>query len=242
MVGLTIYLDLLSQPCRSVYIFTKANNIPFQNQEVKLFTGAHLTEDFRKVNAFGRVPALKDEDFTLSESTAILLYLTRKFNTPDHWYPSDLQKRARVDEYLAWQHTNTRPHGSKVFWAKRISKLLTGQEASSEKLDPILADFNTTMANLEKVFLQDKPFLVGDEISVADLVAIVEIMQAVAAGLDVFEERPKLAAWKQRVVEAVGEDLFNEAHEQLLSAKPSSEPVPPELLEKLKDKLAIIIN
>ena len=52
----------------------------------------------------------------LSCSIAILKYLAEKFRTPDHWYPADLQKRARVNEYLAWQHTAIRAHGSKVFW------------------------------------------------------------------------------------------------------------------------------
>ncbi|XP_053313311.1 glutathione S-transferase theta-3-like [Spea bombifrons] len=238
MAELSLYLDLLSQPCRSVYIFAKANNIPFQFAEVRLSKGEQLGEDFAKVNAFCKVPALKDGDFTLSESIAILLYLARKFNTPDHWYPSDLQKRARVDEYLAWQHTNTRLHCYKVFWAKHMSIIL-GQEVSSEKLDCVITEFNTTVTNLEKVFLADKPFLVGEEISVADLVALVEIMQAVAGGLDVFEDRPKLAAWKQRVVEAVGEELFNEAHAQILNVKEQNEAIAPEIVEALKAKLVL---
>lgn len=49
-------------------------------------------------------------------SIAILQYLAAKHRTPDRWYPADLQKRARVDEFLSWQHTNIRTHGSKVFW------------------------------------------------------------------------------------------------------------------------------
>ncbi|NP_001090341.1 uncharacterized protein LOC779251 [Xenopus laevis] len=166
---------------------------------------------------------------------AILLYLARKYKTPDHWYPSDLQKRARVDEYLAWQHTNTRPNSAKVFWTKCVSPTLLGKEAPREKLDAVLADFNTTMKNLEEKFLGNKPFIAGDEISVADLVAIVEIMQVIAGGVNVFEERPKLGAWKQQVVEAVGEDLFQEAHEWILSfSKQKFEPLPAELLQRLK--------
>ena len=31
-------------------------------------------------------------------------YLVRKYKLPDHWYPSDLQKRAKIDEYLHWHH------------------------------------------------------------------------------------------------------------------------------------------
>ncbi|PIO23484.1 hypothetical protein AB205_0139210, partial [Aquarana catesbeiana] len=107
-----------------------------------------------------KVPVLTEGEFTLVESTAMLRYLVQKYDTPDHWYPSDLQKRARVDEYLAWQHTNTRPNGCRVFWVK-----------------------------------------------------------VVASGVPVFEQRPKLEAWKQRVEEALGPEVFKEAHEDILNVK-----------------------
>lgn len=36
----------------------------------------------------------------------------------DHWYPKDSQKQARVDEYLEWQHNNTRAHCTEYFRRK----------------------------------------------------------------------------------------------------------------------------
>lgn len=53
-----------------------------------------------------------------SSSVAILLYLSRKYKAPDHWYPQDLQTRARVDEYLAWQHTALRSCCTRAMWQK----------------------------------------------------------------------------------------------------------------------------
>lgn len=38
-MGLELYLDLLSQPCRSIYIFARSNNIPFEFKHVELFKG-----------------------------------------------------------------------------------------------------------------------------------------------------------------------------------------------------------
>lgn len=49
---------------------------------------------------------------------AILLYLARKYKVPDHWYPQDLQACARVDEYLAWQHTALRRNCLRALWHK----------------------------------------------------------------------------------------------------------------------------
>ena len=41
-------------------------------------------------------------------SGAILRYLCDKYQLPDHWYPKDLQSRAKVDEALSWFPANLR--------------------------------------------------------------------------------------------------------------------------------------
>ncbi|ELW72605.1 Glutathione S-transferase theta-1 [Tupaia chinensis] len=113
-MGLELYLDLLSQPCRAIYIFAKKNGIPFELRAVDLVKGEHLSDAFTQVNPVQKVPALKDGDFTLTESVAILLYLTRK----RHWAPPDRQACARVDEYLSWQHTALRRNCLRALWHK----------------------------------------------------------------------------------------------------------------------------
>lgn len=176
-MALELYLDLFSQPCRSVFIFAKKNNIPFVFKNIKLFEGEQYGEDFGKINMIRKVPAIRDGDFTMGESIAILMYMAEKFRTPDHWYPADLQKRALVNEYLSWQHTATRMHGSKIFWLKLMIPKVMKMEVPKEKMDSAIEDLEGSLKIVEEKFLQDKPFIAGEHISLADLVAIVEIMQ-----------------------------------------------------------------
>ncbi|XP_069353708.1 glutathione S-transferase theta-3-like isoform X1 [Eulemur rufifrons] len=231
-MGLELYLDLLSQPCRAVYIFAKKNGIPFELRAVDLLKGQHHSDAFAQVNPLKKVPALKDGDFTLAESVAILLYLSRKYKAPDHWYPQDLQARARVDEYLAWQHTTLRSSCSRAMWQKMMFPVFLREPVPPETLAATLAELDRCLQLLEDKFLRDQAFLTGSHISLADLVAITELMHPVGAGCRVFESRPKLAAWRQRVEAAVGEDLFREANADILKLKdlPPADPVTREKL------------
>ncbi|XP_070482950.1 glutathione S-transferase theta-1 isoform X1 [Equus przewalskii] len=240
-MGLELYLDLLSQPCRAVYIFAKKNGIPFELRTVELLKGQHFSADFAQLNPLKKVPVLKDGDFTLTESVAILLYLTRKYKTPDHWYPQDLQARARVDEYLAWQHTALRRNCLQTLWHKLMLPVFMGEPVAPEMLAATLAELDGSLQLLEDKFLQNKAFFAGPHISLADLVAITELMHAVGAGCQVFEGRPKLAAWRQRVEAAVGAVLFQEAHEVILKVK-DSPPADPTIKQKLRPSILALIQ
>ncbi|XP_029016844.1 glutathione S-transferase theta-1a [Betta splendens] len=212
-----LYLDLLSQPCRAVFLFARAARIPFHLKPVDLAEGHQYSEEFGKVSVIRKVPVMKDGSFVLTESVAILKYMAQKHSVAEHWLPAELQRRARVNEYLAWQHMNVRAHGSKVFLFRSAFPIIMGFEAPKEKMDAALEDLKQSLDLLEEKFLENKPFIAGDNISLADLVAVVEIMQPVGTGLDVFAGRPKLSAWRERVKTALGEKLFDEAHEGIMN-------------------------
>lgn len=52
-----------------------------------------------------------------------------------------------------------------------------GVEVPKDKMDGALEDLEGSLKLIEEKFIGDKPFIAGEQISLADLVAIVEIMQ-----------------------------------------------------------------
>jgi glutathione S-transferase len=109
--------------------------IPYQAKEIALRKMEHMTEEYVQVNPLKKVPVIDDSGFILTEryfeekkmivkfienfhfSVAILSYLSDKHKKAD-WYPTELQKRARVNEYNNWQHLNLRANGSMLFQTK----------------------------------------------------------------------------------------------------------------------------
>ncbi|KAJ8415295.1 hypothetical protein AAFF_G00422750 [Aldrovandia affinis] len=212
--ALEVYLDLLSQPCRAVHIFLNHNKIPHTVKTVALRKGENKTPEFTSLNPMQKVPVMVDNGFVLTESDAILKYLATNYKAPEHWYPHQPERRARVDEYTAWHHTNIRPHASKVFIMEVLLPRMMGQPQDPVKMDRALAQLSETLEKLESMFLKRQPFLCGDDITLADLLAICEIMQPLGGSRDILKERPQLVTWKTRVQSALN-DSFDEAHRVL---------------------------
>lgn len=174
---LKLYYDLLSQPSRALYIILNKTKVPFEKCRVDLKKGEHLTEEYREIARNQKAPAIDDDGFKLSESVAIIRYLAREKSIPDHWYPKDSKKQAKVDEYLEWQHNNIRAHCALFFQVKWLIPCLTGEEPNEKKVMNFQRRMSDTLDFMESVWLSPGPWIAGDEISVADLWAACEIEQ-----------------------------------------------------------------
>ncbi|XP_070572937.1 glutathione S-transferase theta-1-like [Ptychodera flava] len=217
-MALSIHYDIMSQPSRSVLLFCEVNNISYEKEITTISSGDNQADEFKAINPMGRVPAMKDGDFTLTESEAILKYLVNKYKTPDHWYPSDPLKKAKVDEYLAWHHANTRTHCIRVFWTEVLIPKMKGRDVDQKKLAEALQLLDGTLSLLENMFLKDQPFLCGDDITLADLMAVPEFMQLTAAARNPFPNQPKLTAWLERVKSRL-QPKFDEFHTPIYKMK-----------------------
>ncbi|XP_029639769.1 glutathione S-transferase theta-1 [Octopus sinensis] len=220
MASLKVYYDLLSQPSRAIYIFLKINNIPFIDKPVALRKVEHKNEEYTKVNCFQKVPAIDDDGFVLRESVAILKYLTIKNNLADHWYPKDFHTQLRVDEYLHWQHFNTRLNAAMVFRNLLLEPQLTGKPISWKRVEFFKNELATTVEHLDKAFLQDGPYLAGQKkISICDILGACELMQLNAVHEEAcYESNSNVNSWMQRVKKDLSPH-FDEAHKIVYRAR-----------------------
>ncbi|KAG5684919.1 hypothetical protein PVAND_014127 [Polypedilum vanderplanki] len=211
---LKFYFDLMSQPSRALYIFLKVTKIPVEFVKIDLKKAEHLTDEFKAVNRFQKVPCIVDGDFQLSESVAIFRYLIETRNgVAENWYPKELKTRALVDEFLEYQHNAVRLPCAMYFQTKFLIPIFSGKPVNEERVRSFKKQMENSLDALENIWLQstEKEFLATKEISFADVLAACELEQPKMAGYNTFEGRPKLTKWYERVKE-VTNPYYDEAH------------------------------
>lgn len=208
---LKLYYDLFSQPSRALYIFLKTCQIPFTEKVLKLGNLEQHSPEYERIHRFKKVPAIEHNDFKLIESVAITRYICREFKVPDYWYPKESKAQAKVDEYLEWQHLNTRLHCASYFLVKVLNPMLSGRAPKPEKVTEFEKRMSDCLDLIENVWLKENPYLIGSEISVADIFGTCEIEQVRMAGYNPTKGRPRLAAWMERIAERT-KPHYQDAH------------------------------
>jgi glutathione S-transferase len=75
-------------------------------KNIDIYKGEQNTHEFLRINPLHQVPTLVHDDFTLTESRAIIMYLASVTESP--LYPAaDLKKRALIDSRLFYDATNS---------------------------------------------------------------------------------------------------------------------------------------
>jgi len=220
-MSVQLAVDMRSQPCRALAIFLKQTGIPHQLQNVDIFKGEHKTPEYTAKFPLNTVPGLADGDFYLGETVAIFRYLTTTYADmiEDHWYPKDMKARARVDAYMSFHHTGTRGKCIKVF-INEVLGPMHGKPVDEESLKTDVENLKQGLDLIEKSFLKNTDFLCGNEVSIADIMAVCEFSQFIVNGRDIFQGHPKLKAYFDRVKARLN-PAFDEMHSMIYSLRDS---------------------
>ena len=98
----------------SPYVFTTfvalhEKGLPFEVVEVALQNKAQHDPAYRDASLTGRVPAIDDGGFWLSESQAIVEYLDDAYPETPRALPLDVRHRARARQILGWVRSDLAP-------------------------------------------------------------------------------------------------------------------------------------
>jgi glutathione S-transferase len=127
-------------------------------------------EEFCAASPFKKMPALADGDFRLADSTAIIHYLEAKHPHPP-MIPSHPELLGKTIWYEEFADTILSACGAKMFFHRVVAPRFMGQPGDHSVADAAERDELPPLLDyLERVVPDDEEgFLVGDEITVADL-------------------------------------------------------------------------
>ena len=179
-----------SANCYKVRLLLAQLGRDYERVAVDIFGGDTLTDDFELLNPFRSTPVLQIGDArTLIESNAILWYLadgTPFLNTGE-------LERAETIRWLIYEQTDVVPAiGGLRFrlLTKRFAANSPEAEARRKNAYDILRILDT--------HLSTRPFLVGDEYSIADISVYSYAHVAPEAGIDI-SDYPSFRAWLDRI-------------------------------------------
>ena len=155
-------------------------------QPYDLIPAGPQSAEARKHNPSGKVPALLDGDELLTDSVAIMQYLADKHGALTA--PAGTAARARQDAMLFWLIDEF----DAVLWAAAKHSFVFPKEQRVPQIkDSLKAEF----ARSAKVLTErlDGPFLMGDAITVPDLLAVHCLNWSIGAGFAPVDDQ--LAEW-----------------------------------------------
>ena len=204
-----IYGSSLSPFVRKVLAYAGEKGIELELQPTGF---PNHSPEYLEASPFRKMPALRDGDYTLADSSAIIHYLETKYPEPA-LIPADPRLRGKTIWFDEFADTILTSCGAKMFFNRVVAPRFLGREgdlaaaeaAEKEELPPIL-DY------LERTVPDPGKFLVGDSITLADIsvaspFANLEHLNCridegrhgrVLAYVDSILSRPSFAPWIER--------------------------------------------
>lgn len=189
-----VYGVPLSPFVRKVHLVAAEKGIEI---EMVPANGRQPTPEFLEASPFGKIPALRDGDFTLADSTAIVTYLDAIQPEPP-MLPSDPRNRGRAVWFEEFADTIISPPGAKVLFNRFVAPKILGMPGDEAAAAQGAAELPKFYDYLESQVPADG-WLAG-EFSIADI-SIVSVLRTIhyVGVAPAPEQYPLIGAWYHRV-------------------------------------------
>jgi glutathione S-transferase len=165
---------------------------------VDLTKGEQDTPEFLALNPNGRMPVLEEDGFVLWESNAILQYLAAK-KPESGLLPTDARGRADVTRWQFWDLAHWDPACAILIFENLVKKLLAIGEPDPQELAKGQERFKAVAEVLDGQ-LEDRPYIAGDRLTVADISIGAPLNLARPAGIP-FDQYPNIRRWYATLAE-----------------------------------------
>ena len=191
---LKIFGHPMSTCTRMVLMTLAETSTPYELTVVDFAKGEHKQQPHLGRQPFGQIPALDDDGFALYESRAMARYINEKAG--GKLVPSDAKGRAAMDQWMSIETSNFTPHAMKFIFHHAFHRTQEAAvlEAAGKGLETALGVMETRLAR--------SPFLVGDQLSLADVCFMPYIEYLMGTPVkETFAKFPHVASWWNKISE-----------------------------------------
>lgn len=161
-----LFGSTLSPFVRKAAAFATEKNVEFELRPTRI---ADTDSDFCVASPFRKMPALKDGDYCLADSSAICHYLEAKYPTPK-LIPSDPKALGTTIWFDEFADTILFGCGQKVFFNRVVAPRFLGRQGDEDVAETALRDeLPPILDYLESVVPHDREFMVGNALTLADI-------------------------------------------------------------------------
>lgn len=185
---LTFYSFSLSGHAHRVALMLSLLDVPHRTVNVDLRGGEQKRPEFLMLNAFGQVPVIDDGGVVVADSTAILIYLAKRYGG-DAWLPADPAGAAAVQRWLS---AASGPLAAGPAAARLVT--LFGAPCDAEST---VARAHAFLAVLDKE-LGRRDFLAGSAPTIADVACYAYVAHAPEGNVSL-ADYPDVRAWLARI-------------------------------------------
>ena len=182
----------------------------------------HHSADFLEASPFRKMPAMRDGDFTLADSSAIVHYLEAKH--PDRpLIPADPQLRGKTIWYDEFADTILFSCGAKIFFNRIVAPRFMGLPGDEEVARLAeLNDLPPILDYLERTVPEGGGYLVGSELTLADIAVAGPFANFRHTNTNVDPTRyPRTAAYVARILARPSLAQWIECETAMLAMQPA---------------------
>ncbi|KAI4341155.1 hypothetical protein MLD38_025913 [Melastoma candidum] len=170
--------------------------IEFETVPVDLFKGEHKSPEYLKLQPFGSVPVVKDGDYTLYESRAIIRYYAEKYrHQGTELLGQTIEERGLVEQWLEVEGQSYHP-----LLYQLVMQIVFNPLIGVPRDEKAIKECEAKLASVLDIYeerLSKSKYLAGDFFSLADLshIPFTELLVTKVGKEYMIRDRKHVSAW-----------------------------------------------
>ena len=194
---ITLHHLAVSQSDRIVWILEELD-IPYTLKWYDRNADGLAPDEYRALHPVGTAPIIEDGDLVLSESAAIVEYISQRYGNGSLSVSPDQEN---YPHYLYWMQFNANVQS--VFFAKMLASQLQTDKTTDNKKEDLGSAVMQRREDGYYTFLNTRlgeaPYLAGESLSCADIMAMFNLTSLPLYGARKIDDLPNVAAYVERI-------------------------------------------